>query len=326
MKKVLLIFGGNSKENLISRKSARSIIENIDYTLFDLESVYISLYNNWYYFNDFKNILNDSWLNDDLKIHNIIEYIKKFDIVFPIVHGTNGEDGKLQGMLELFNIPFVGCNTTTSAIGMDKGFSKLVFDALNIKQTNFEIIDYNNYNYLKIIKNLAFPMIVKPANGGSSIGINKAKNHIELKKAIDIASKYDSRIVIEEFIRARELECAILKDKKITVSDIGEIISSNDFYDYDAKYVNNSNLIIPTKISKKIKKEIQRISKEIFTKLDCKVLSRIDFLYDEDRNIIYLNEINTLPGFTEISMYPKLLTSKNITYKDLITKIIKSSL
>lgn len=326
MLKVLLIFGGNSTENEISRKSAKSIIQNIDEDKYSLTSVYINKFNKWYYFNDLINIDNDSWIKDNLEIKNIIEFINKFDIVFPIIHGQNGEDGKLQGMLELFNVPFVGCKTTSSAIGMDKAFSKMIFSYLNIKQTPFIIINSNNYNYLKIIKKLKFPMIVKPANGGSSIGITKAKNNIELIKAIKIAAKYDKKIIIEEFIKARELECAVLQTKNKLITSIGEILNDNKFYDYNSKYINETKTTTKPIISKKLKKKIENISKKVFTFLDCKDLSRIDFLYDETNDILYLNEINTLPGFTEISMFPKLLISKNITYKNLISIIIENSI
>lgn len=326
MLKVLLIFGGNSSENKVSRKSAQSIIQNIDEDKYILTSIYIDTNNKWYLFNDLINIDNNSWIKENLEIKNIIEFIKQFDIVFPIIHGKTGEDGKLQGMLELLNIPFVGCKTTSSAIGMDKAFSKMVFSYFNIKQTPFLIINHDNYNYLKIIKTLKFPMIVKPANGGSSIGINKANNNKELIKAIKIAAKYDNKIIIEEFIKAKEYECAVLQNKNKLITNIGEIINDSNFYDYEAKYINETKTTTKPQISKKIKKQIEKISKKVFTELDCKGLSRIDFLYDEANDILYLNEINTLPGFTEISMFPKLLISKNITYKDLISIIIENSI
>ena len=326
MLKVLLIFGGNSSENEVSRKSAKSIIQNINEDEFELTNVYIDKNNKWYLFNDLINIENDSWINEHLEIKNIIKFVKGFNFVFPIIHGKNGEDGKLQGMLELLNIPFVGCKTTSSALSMDKAFSKLIFKSLDIKQTPFMIINPKKYNYIKIIKNLKFPMIVKPANGGSSIGINKAKNNFELTKAIKEAAKYDNKIVIEEFIKARELECAVLEKGKKLITKVGEILIDNNFYDYDAKYLKETKTTAKPNISKKIKKQIENISKKVFTELDCKGLSRIDFLYDETNDILYLNEINTLPGFTEISMFPKLLISNNITYKDLITIIIKNSI
>lgn len=326
MTNVLLIFGGNSSENEISRKSAKAIIQNIDEDKYKLTSVYIDKNNKWYLFNDLINIDNDSWIKDNLLIKNIIEFVKQFDIVFPIIHGTNGEDGKLQGMLELFNIPFVGCKTTTSAIGMDKAFSKMIFNYLNIKQTNFLIINSNKYNYLNIIKKLSFPLIVKPANGGSSIGISKANNNLELIKAIKEAAKYDKKIIIEEFIKSREIECAIMKYKNKFYFNIGEILNNGNFYDYNSKYITETKTSTKPILSNKIRKKIEKTSKKVFNELQCKDLSRIDFLYDENNDILYLNEINTLPGFTEISMFPKLLISKNVTYKDLITRIIENSI
>lgn len=326
MKKVLLLFGGNSTENHISRKSAKTIIQNIDKNIFNLTCVYIDKNNKWYLFNDIDNIENDNWIKSNLQINNIINFLKKFDIVFPIIHGNNGEDGKLQGMLELFEIPFIGCKTTASALGMDKAFFKMIVNYLNIKQTPFVIIDSQKFNYLKIIKKLKFPMIIKPANGGSSIGINKANNNFELVKYIKEAAKYDNKIIIEEFIRARELECAVLIKNNKLVTKIGEILNNKKFYDYKSKYINNTKTTIKPKINKKLKKDIEKIAKKIFNTLDCKNLSRVDFLYDEINNQLYLNEINTLPGFTEISMFPKLMTTSNLNYKNLITIIITESL
>ena len=325
MKKVLLIFGGNSTENNVSRKSAKSIIQNIDEDKFTLTSVYVDCDNKWYIFDNLIYIEDDAWIKKQSEIKNIIKFLKSFDVVFPIIHGTNGEDGKLQGMLELFNIPFVGCRTTSSALTMDKGFSKLITQALNINQVPFLIINSQKYNYLKIVKELKFPMIVKPANGGSSIGINKARNNRELIKAIKEASKHDKKIVIEEFVKMRELECAIVENKKLIISPVGEIINKNEFYDYQSKYEFETETIINTKLPKKIEKQIKNISKKIFTNFDCKGLSRIDFFYDELNEILYFNEINTLPGFTSISMFPKLLISDNITYKNLITLLIENS-
>ena len=290
MIKVLLIFGGNSSENKISRKSAKSIIQNIDEDKYDLTSVYVDMNNKWFLFNDLINIDNDTWIKDNLEIKNIIEFLKKFDIVFPMIHGKNGEDGKLQGMFEMLNIPFVGCKTTSSSIGMDKAFSKMIFSYLNIKQTPFVVIHYNNYDYLKIIKTLKFPMIVKPSNGGSSIGISKVDNNSELIKAIKLASKYDKKIIIEEFINAKEFECAVLQYKNKLIMNIGEILNDNKFYDYEAKYINETKTTTNPIISKNLKKQIEKISKKVFTQLDCKDLARIDFLYDETNHILYLNE------------------------------------
>lgn len=323
---VLILFGGNSSEHEVSVKSAKSILENIDYNKFTVTTVGISKKNEWFIFDDDLNLLDKNWLKHKVcKIDNIVEFIKKFDIVFPIIHGTNGEDGKLQGFLDLFDIKYVGSKTLASAVGMDKEFSKIVFNNLNIPQVPYLTIYEDNYDIKKIENHLGYPMIIKPANGGSSIGINKANNKKELLKAIKVASKYDSKIIVEKFIKARELECAILENKKLIISNIGEIISCNEFYDYDAKYKRKSetstNVNIPIEISNKIK-EYAEIA---FRGINAKDLARIDFFYDENNGQIYLNEINTLPGFTTISMYPQLLTQDKLTYTNLITSLIQNT-
>ena len=327
MKKVLILFGGNSTEHYISCKSAKSILENIDQKLFDVTSVGINLENEWYIYNDNLKYLDDGdWIDKNTKkIDNIIEFLKQFDVVFPIIHGTNGEDGRLQGMLELFNIKFIGCNTISSAIGMDKEFSKYVFDKLNIPQVKY-LVYSKNINIKNAEKTLKYPMIVKPANGGSSIGISKANNKKELVKAIEIAKKYDSKIIIEEFIKARELEIAVLQDKNLIISNPGEILSGNDWYDYDAKYNNeNSKTIIPNDIPKNVLLKLKEYAKKAFVGLNAKGFARIDFFYNEKTQQIFINEINTLPGFTNISMFPKLIENEKIPYKKLITKLIENA-
>jgi len=328
IKKVLILFGGNSSEHYISCKSAKSIVENIDNNLFNYELVGISKNNEWYIFNDDLTYLeNGKWLDSDVvKIINIIDYLKEFDVVFPIIHGTNGEDGKIQGMLELFNIKFVGCKTLSSAIGMDKEMSKILFNNLKINQVPYVVIN-TNYNLEEIIKKLGLPLIVKPANGGSSIGINKAINENELENAIKEAFKYDKKVIIEKFIKCRELECAVLeKEGKLIISDLGEIKSAKEFYDYESKYENNkSYTTIPQDLSQEIIKKVQDYARKIFLGFQASGLSRIDFFYDQNNNEIYINEINTLPGFTKISMFPTLIENENINYTDLITILINNA-
>ena len=327
MKKVLLLFGGNSSEHLVSCKSVRSILENIDKDVFDCKMVGISHENKWYIFDDdFDFLETGSWMDGNIKeIDNIISYLKQFDVVFPMIHGTNGEDGKLQGMLELFGIPFVGCKTLSSAIGMDKEMSKRFFESLGIPQVPYIVID-GGYNLDTIIEKIGFPMIVKPANGGSSIGISKALNEEELKKALLEAQKYDKKIIVEKFIVARELECAILeRDGELICSKLGEIKATNEFYDYDAKYVKTSVTEIVSDLPKEIESKIQNYAKMIFDCLHCKGYSRIDFFYKEDTEETYINEINTIPGFTSISMYPELIKNEGITFKELITILIENA-
>ena len=325
MKKVLILFGGNSFEHDVSCMSAKNIIENIDKDKYIVTSVGINKNNEWFeYKGTTENIC--TWEKEcNEKIDNIIEFVNNFDVIFPVLHGANGEDGKLQGMLDLFGIKYIGCKTLSSALCMDKVFSKYIFTSLGIPQIPFiEITD--NISIKDVINKLDFPMIVKPANGGSSIGINKVNNKHQLKKAILEAKKYDSKVLVEKFINARELECAIIKNKGIKVSEIGEIKSANEFYDYNAKYENDkSYTIIPAELDYIVEEKIKEYAKKAFTGVNAAGLSRIDFLYDEKNNKIYLNEINTLPGFTTISMFPQLFMNCGYEYKEIISILIENA-
>ena len=329
IKKVLILFGGNSSEHYISCKSCVSVLKNIDRKKYDIEVAGISKNNIWYKFSDDLFYLEDgSWKDSNiLEIDNIINYLRKFDVVFPVMHGTNAEDGRMQGFLDLFDIKYVGCKTLSSALLMDKAITKLILKSLDIPSVPFKVIK-DNYEICDLIENIKFPMIVKPSNGGSSIGISKVNNKKELIKAIKLAKKYDVKLLVEKFINARELEVAVLKDNKnIICSNPGEIKSANEFYDYDAKYDNKDTYtIIPNDLPEDILKKIKEYSLRLFKSLDCFGLSRIDFFYDEENNALYLNEANTMPGFTTISMYPKLFESIGIEYKDLISILIDNSL
>ena len=329
IKKVLILFGGNSSEHYISCKSCVSVLKNIDRKRYDIEVAGISKNNIWYKFSDDLFYLEDgSWKDSNiLEIDNIINYLRKFDVVFPVMHGTNAEDGRMQGFLDLFNIKYVGCKTLSSALLMDKAITKLILKSLDIPSVPFKVIK-DSYEICDLIENIKFPMIVKPSNGGSSIGISKVNNKKELIKAIKLAKKYDDKLLVEKFINARELEVAVLKDNKnIICSNPGEIKSANEFYDYDAKYDNkDSYTLIPNDLPEDILKKIKEYSLRLFKSLDFFGLSRLDFFYDEENNALYLNEANTMPGITTISMYPKLIESIGIEYKDLISILIDNSL
>lgn len=325
MKKVLILFGGNSSEHYISCKSARSVALNIDKKLFSYELAGIDFNGEWYKFNDdFSFLSNGNWLDGNVfKIDNVISYLRDFDVVFPLTHGNYGEDGKLQGFFDLFGIRYVGSKTCSSVIGFDKSLSKLLFNFLDIPQVPY-IVVREKYNISDIISNIGFPMIVKPCCGGSSIGINKANNKKELVKALKCAFKYDKCLIVEKFIHCRELECALLGNDDFIISSPGEINSCNDFYDYDAKYVQNSETSIPNDLPNHIVSIIRDYSCKIFINLKIKDYCRIDFFYDDFNDKIYINEINTIPGFTEISMFPKLIQNENISYTDLISILINN--
>ena len=318
MKKILVLFGGNSYEHYISCLSAKTILEHIDRKKYDVTTVGITKDNIWYVFNDKLDILTKDWTKGKLtKIDNIIEFIKNFDKVFPIIHGN----GNLQGMLNMFDIKYVGTDLLGSIISYDKDLTKIICKNNNIPQVPYITITDNKP--LKKI-DIDYPVIIKPAKCGSSIGINIANNLKELNTHIKEAFKYDNKVIIEKFIKARELECAVLYDKKLKASPIGEIKSVNTFYDYEAKYESDSKLLIPAPIDKLLTKQIQELSLKIFKILELKDLSRIDFLYDYNNNVLYFNEVNTMPGFTSISMYPLLFKESNISIKELITKLIEN--
>ena len=321
MKKILILFGGNSHEHSISCKSAKTILTHIDKSLYNITAVGIDHQNNWYLYLDDINLIDESWQNRNIeKITNIIKFLKQFDKVFPVIHGNPEENGNIQGMFNLFNIEYVGTDLLGSIISYDKELTKIICNHHKIPQVPYITINEN-----KKIKNITFsyPVIIKPAKCGSSIGINIASNVKELNEYVNLAFKYDNKVIIEKYIKARELECAILETNKIIPSPIGEIRSSNTFYDYEAKYLKDSSLIIPANISKELAKEITELSKKIFNILSLSTLARIDFLYDYNEEKLYFNEVNTMPGFTDISMYPLLFKEVGINIKNLITKIIE---
>lgn len=342
MKKLKLgvIFGGMSTENEVSVKSAMSIINNINTEKYQISKIYITKDGEWQEYKKYEK--NNTMKNSE--IENVVEYLKNLDVVFPVLHGLYGEDGTIQGLFELLKLPYVGCGVLASSIGMDKVYTKIIFERAGLKQVKYEYVrkvkDKNEYIYVdknfdeeillidavveKIVKRLKFPMYVKPSNSGSSIGINKAKNVKELKKYIEVASEFDNKILIEEGIIGREVECAVLGNEDVVASGIGEILPADEFYSYDAKYNNASSITeIPAKnVDNELVEKIRKQAIKAFKAIDGKGLSRVDFFIEKETNEIYINEINTLPGFTNISMYPKLFEEYGISYKDLIDKII----
>lgn len=308
LKKVLLLFGGESQEHLVSCDSANFIIQNIDKKKYNLSIVGIDTNGTWYKINNnFK--VDQNWKStNNKKIKNIIKYLKKFDIVFNIIHGNTGEDGKLQSLFELFKIKYVGCNSYSSLICYDKLITKLFLEKYDIPQ-----VPYLIYNDKIDLKQIEYPIIVKPNKSGSSIGINIANNYKEAKEAISEALKIDSSIIIEKYIKnKRELECAIIENKnKLIISEIGEIINNAKWYDYTSKYKSDTEIKLAD-INKDLANKIRSFSKIIFKALNCRKLSRVDFILDSDDNILYFNEINTIPGFTKFSMFPMLIEKLGI--------------
>ncbi len=307
MKKVLVLYGTASYEHDVSLLSMKTIKDNIDYKLYDVTFCYIDKDNNWY--------------ENDILIQNVVKYLKAFDVVFPIIHGNFGEDGKLEGMLDLFNIKYVGSKTESSSISFDKDITKIICNKYGIPQVNYFIVyDDKKIDYNKI----KYPVIIKPSRCGSSIGINVASDKKELKKYLKEAFKYDNKVLIEDFLKVRELECSIIYDKEFKTGKVGEVVSCNKFYDYEAKYEKDSKICIPANIDKEIEKKIKGYSILIGEILEIKNYARVDFLLDENNNI-YFNEINTIPGFTDISMFLKLLITNKYSIKDIITTLIENA-
>lgn len=348
MKKLRLgvVFGGMSTENKVSCVSANSVIKNLNKQKYDIVPIFIDKKGNWFQVNNIeKNDNVTESIEDKTYINNIMELLKTFDVVFPVLHGLYGEDGTIQGVFELLKIPYVGCGVLASSVGMDKVYSKIIFDKAGINQTKYVYVrNYEDkYIYVDsdfnekvmelkellnvIIEKLRFPMFVKPSNSGSSVGISKANNGEELKKAILEASKFDRKILIEEGIDGREVECAVLGNDDVISSCVGEIKAADEFYSYDAKYKNQeSKTLIPADISEGKSKEIQKLAIKAFKAIDGKGLSRVDFFIEKTTEKIYINEINTLPGFTSISMYPKLFEQIGIRYTELLDKLIELAL
>lgn len=343
--RVGVIFGGMSTENEVSVVSANSVLKNIDREKYEVYPIYIGKDGTWYQYIESEN---ETQLGDEInnkeEIKNVMEYLKGLDILFPVMHGLYGEDGTIQGLFKLLKKPYVGCGVLASSVGMDKVYTKIIFDRVGLKQAKYEYIKKykNNYIYVdkafceetltldevieKVTTNLKFPMFIKPSNSGSSVGINKAKNKVELKQYIEYASQFDCKILIEEGIVGKEVECAVLGNEEVISSCVGEIKPAEDFYSYDAKYKNEkSRTDIPADIPQDISNEIRQQAMKAFKAIDGKGLSRVDFFVENQTHQIYINEINTLPGFTNISMYSKLLEASGITYQELISRLIELS-
>ena len=343
--KIAVIVGGMSTEHDVSVVSGTSIIRNLDENKYDIYSIYISKNGTWYSFNKSNKTLKVGDKLEEIeelkKIEKPMEYLKQMDCIFPVLHGLYGEDGTIQGLFELIKVPYVGCKVLASSISMDKAYTKIIFEKAGLNQAKYVYVRENNGKYIyvdenfnetnyeidelvkKIEEKIKYPMFVKPSNSGSSVGINKAKNIQELKSAIQFAAKFDKKILIEEGIVGREVECAVLGNEEVEASCVGEVLSAEDFYDFDAKYNNSaSRTIIPANIEPEIVEKIRKSAIKAFKAVNGSGLSRVDFFIEKDTNNVIINEINTLPGFTQISMYPKLFEAVGIKYTELLDKLI----
>ncbi len=326
--KLGLIYGGVSTEHEVSISSYESIIKNIDKDKYEITSFYISK--------------DGTWFTDGKRTKEVFNSLKEMDCVFPILHGKNGEDGSIAGMLEIIGVSYVGCKTLSSAICMDKVITKKLLEKANISVAKYMFIKklndnfywvQDNYDYVLLDKEildlsvstiLNYPVVVKPSRSGSSVGVSVANDYLELENAINEASIYDEKILIEEFIDGKELEVAVLGNNDLTVSNIGNIIPDEIVYSYNSKYKGNSETVVLNTIEENLESKIKNIVLTTYKVLDCSGLARVDlFLIG---NEVLVNEVNTMPGFTSISMYPKLMESINISYTDLIDRLISLSM
>lgn len=333
----------------MSCNSARTIIDNIVAEKYNIIPVGITQEGDWYYYEDSIDLLPGAkWLESEKKYPATFVTNSKFpgltvlrdgtieqisvDAVFPVLHGKNGEDGTVQGLLDMLEIPYVGCGLLSSAISMDKSYTKMMVNTIGIKQapyvllTNKQTLEEQKANMERAEKELGYPMFVKPCKAGSSCGVSKAKDKSSLEWAVEEALKFDSKVLIEKAIIGRELECAVLDAEKLVPSRIGEIVLTAEFYSYDAKYTDvTSRTDTDPDLPDGVVERIQDAACRIFRVLDCKGLSRIDFFLEKDTGDVVFNEINTLPGFTDISMYPMLMNKVGYPLPELVEKLIETA-
>ena len=344
---LLLIFGGRSCEHAVSVSSAQSLITGLKGASFALQLIGITEGGQWRWQDndDIENLLDGKIVDPlggapvvpdlnapgqflNLKTGQHIEF--EYDAIFPLMHGTYSEDGTIQGLFEMFDAPYIGCGVIASACGMDKLFSKVLFANADIPQADYvEVRDFEwqsnaDIKLDEIGQSLHFPLFVKPANMGSSVGVSKATDRNSLKRGIDDALKFDPKVMVENgFENMLEVECAVLGNDFPQASVVGEIRTGGEFYDYDSKYIDaSSEVIIPAPISEHLSEKVRALAIKAFKAIDGSGMARVDFFVDPQSDEAWINEINTLPGFTPISMYPKLWQASDLPYDQLIAKLV----
>lgn len=344
-----VIFGGVSSEHEVSRMSVTSILENLSNERYEVHMVGITKEGRWLlYTGPVEDILSGAWeqgpvtpafLSPDPSVHGLValrdgkaETIH-VDVIFPALHGKNGEDGTIQGLFQLSGIPYVGCDTEASAICMDKAVTHSLLSSADIEQAHYLWFYADRFDAApdtiknKIQARLDFPVFVKPSNAGSSVGVSKVERFEDLDQAIRKAAREDKKVVVEEGITGQEVEVAVLGNRDCDASLVGEIGASAQFYDYDDKYINGtSQLYIPARIPQEVSEKIRQTAVRAYRLLGCSGLARVDFFVTAGDNRVILNEINTLPGFTSISMYPKLWMAMGLSYGELLDKLIELAL
>ena len=338
--KLLVLCGGQSSEHIVSRMSCTSVLNNLNHDKYDITLVGIDLDGKWYRLNlDQDDLSLDSWLDNSVEVENVFDLLKEHDVAFPVLHGLYGEDGTIQGLFELTKLPYVGARVLCSSVSMDKIYTKKILDTVKIPQVKSayvkkryddklviitkdfeEIYDVEEY----IVNEIGMPCFIKASRSGSSLGCYRCDNRDDLISKLEAAAKYDRHIVVEENIDCIELETAVLGNDDIIVSRVGQIMPHGEFYTFESKYEDaESKTCIPALVDEKIQEKIREYAIKAFKAVDGHGLSRVDFFLDKKTNNIYLNEINTMPGFTKISMYPQLMNDFGISYSDLLDKLIE---
>ena len=344
---VCVLFGGISPEHDVSLRSAESVLKNMDSQKYNIFPVGITKEGDWILFggDDYSQLPDSVWLQNPDNVPAAISPVRgqgllifgaegvrtqPIDVVFPVLHGENGEDGAMQGLLQMAGIPYVGPHVAASAVSMDKTLTKLVMDNAGVPQAAWVLVRSSELDHKmeqildRVEKKFSYPVFVKPAGTGSSVGVSKAANREALANALCHAGAFDEKILVEEFIHGREIEVAVLGNENPVASICGEIDSGAEFYDYDAKYVTDTSVAyIPARIPEDVAEQVRDAAVQVYTAIGCKGLSRVDFFVTYAENRLVFNEINTLPGFTSISMYPKLFTASGIPYSQLIDRLLK---
>lgn len=350
--KLAVLFGGVSSEHEISCLSAASILRNLDKDKYDIYAVGITREGKWYYCPtcDPDRIENGAWermadkvpavLTPDRGIHGLLLMHEgkteavRIDCVFPVLHGVGGEDGTIQGLLELADIPYVGCGVAASANSMDKSITKAIVDTAGVRQAKYYLALRHDFErgaegVVRAAADAlgAFPVFVKPCSQGSSVGVAKANDMLELAAGLTEAFGLDSKVLVEEFIDGHEVECAVLGNQKPVASTVGEIAPTQEFYTFDAKYKDESSkLYIPAHITEQQIETVRQNALRVYTALGCRGLSRVDFFVTHEGGEVLFNELNSIPGFTSISMYPKLFDYEGLRYPALLDRLIELAL
>ncbi|MBR1757617.1 MAG: D-alanine--D-alanine ligase [Lachnospiraceae bacterium] len=342
-KNIAVLFGGQSSEHEISVISAQTVIRNLDPALFSPILIGITKEGHWVLVDDVEKLVDGTW--KDSKVHAILspdatekcifvvdgDHVEKLpvDVAFPVLHGKWGEDGTVQGLFELAQIPYVGCGVLASAVSMDKYYTKQIVNGIGIAQAKYVIffkadVKRMDEKVAEVEEKLGYPVFIKPCNAGSSCGVSKATNEEELRAGIMTALQHDREVLIEEMIVGREIECAVLGARgEVEASGVGEILAAADFYDYEAKYHNaESKTVLHPEFPEGKEEEVRQAARAVFRAVDGFGLSRVDFFLEKGTNRVIFNEINTLPGFTAVSMYPMLWEERGIAKKDLVARLI----